>query len=505
MRDVIYCRVSTKEQLQNLSLDTQQKTCTEFCSRQGWTVDRVFVEKGESAKTADRTELKNLLTHCREHRGRIHCVVVYAVNRFARDQYDHSVLRLQLQRLGVTLRSATEPIDDSSTGKLMEGIVAAFAQFDNDVRSERTVQGMKARLERGGWTFPAPLGYLAQRDSNGKKTLLPDPERAPFVTHAFELFASGLYNVNETLAIVGKMGLRTRAGKTLTPQSFGALLRKPVYAGQMVIPKWNIHCAGDFPSLVNPETFSRVQAILAGRHPSVSARLRSNPDFPLRHFVQCGKCLRALTASWSRGRSKRYAYYRCQNRVCRGVNSRREEVERKFVDFLEQLKPKPEYLRLFGEIIVDVWKKKQAKVVTVHDVLLRRLADLKKRKHLLLEAFVYKRALDQPTYQEEVDRLNEEITLAEMEADDARLDQLDIEAAVEFAQYVLLNAGRMWSESGAEQKQRLQKLIFPSSVQFEEGVYRTATTSMIFFELEDKPAYNERLVALPGIEPGFED
>jgi site-specific DNA recombinase len=307
--------------------------------------------------------------------GLIHAILPAAavcVNRFARDQYDHSILRLQLQRLGVTLRSATEPIDDSSTGKLMEGIVAAFAQFDNDVRSERTVQGMKARLEKGGWPFPAPLGYLARRDSNGKKTLVPDPERAPFVTHAFELFASGLYNVNETLAIVGKMGLRTRAGKTLTPQSFGALLRKPVYAGQMVIPKWNIRSVGDFPSLVSSETFSRVQAVLAGRHPSVSARLRSNPDFPLRHFVQCGKCGRALTASWSRGRSKRYAYYRCQNRHCRGVNTRREEVERRFVEFLEQLKPKPEYLHLFGEIIVDVWKGKQAQVVAVHDALLRR-------------------------------------------------------------------------------------------------------------------------------------
>ena len=44
-------------------------------------------------------------------------------------------------------RSATEPIDDTSTGKLMEGVLAAFAQFDNDVRSDRTRAGMKAALE----------------------------------------------------------------------------------------------------------------------------------------------------------------------------------------------------------------------------------------------------------------------------------------------------------------------------------------------------------------------
>src|SRR5438309_7740798 len=85
MRAVIYCRVSTKDQVRNLSLPTQQRACAEFCQRQGWEVDRVFVEHGESAKTANRTELKNLLAYCREHKGRIQCVVVYSVNRFARD------------------------------------------------------------------------------------------------------------------------------------------------------------------------------------------------------------------------------------------------------------------------------------------------------------------------------------------------------------------------------------------------------------------------------------
>jgi hypothetical protein len=82
---------------------------------------------------------------------------------------------------------------------------------------------------------------------------------------------------------------------------------------------------------------------------------------------------------------------------------------------------------------------------------------------------------------------------------------LDIEAAVEFAQYVLPNAARIWSESSSEQKQRLQKLIFPAGVLFAEGAYRTAATSMIFFELEEISDQEERLVALPGIEPGFED
>jgi site-specific DNA recombinase len=387
----------------------------------------------------------------------------------------------------------------------MEGIVASFAQFDNDVRSERTVQGMKARLEKGGWTFPPPLGYIASRDGAGRKTFTPDPERAQLITHAFEIFASGLYNKNQVLAIVTKMGLRTKTGKPLSAQSFGQLLRKPIYAGRVIVRGWNVSSAANFPPLVSTDTFDRVQALLAEGRLSISPRLRSNPEFPLRHFVRCGKCERPLTASWSRGRNQRYAYYRCQNRTCRNVNIRREELERTFVAFLEHLKPKPEYLRLFGEIIVDVWEQKQSLAAAVHDTLLHHLAELKRNKDLLVRAFVYERALDQQTYQEQLDKLNEDITLAELEERDAQLDELDIAAAVNFTQYVLLNGARLWTESGPDQKQRLQKLIFPEGVLFADGVYRTTATSMIFLELEKIQAEKEGLVALPRIEPGFED
>lgn len=144
---VIYCRVSSKDQVKNLSLPTQQKFCAEFCQRQGWQVDRVFVEKGESAKTADRTQLQAMLAYCRQSKGRIGCVVVYSLSRFARAKFDHVVLRAHLYKLGITLRSVTEPIDDTPTGKLMEGILSTYAQFENDVRSERTIHAFLHRRD----------------------------------------------------------------------------------------------------------------------------------------------------------------------------------------------------------------------------------------------------------------------------------------------------------------------------------------------------------------------
>src|SRR5258707_2573107 len=177
---VIYIRVSTKEQAENLSLSTQLKACEEYCDRQTFHILARFREEGESAKTADRTELQKLLQFCRTNKGNVQFVVVFNLTRFARDKYDHFALRAHLKSLGISLRSATEPIDDTSTGKLMEGVLAAFAQFDNDVRSERTRAGMRAALELGRWTFPAPLGYLnAPKWSSA--SLVHDPERTALV------------------------------------------------------------------------------------------------------------------------------------------------------------------------------------------------------------------------------------------------------------------------------------------------------------------------------------
>ena len=133
----------------------------------------------------------------------------------------------------------------------------------------------------------------------------------------------------------------------------------------------------------------------------------------------------------------------------------------------------------------------------------RSLANLRARKQRLDEAFLYERIIDKQTHQEQLDKLREEIALAEIEERDARIQELDIEAAVNFGELILLNAPRLWVDSSLDQKQPLQQALFPLGVQFEEGSYRTAQTSLIFFELEREKANEEGLVPLTGIEPVF--
>ena len=303
-----------------MSLSTQQRACREYCERHGLFVDRIFVEEGESAKTKDRTKLIELLDHCRDSKGSIQHVVVYKIDRFSRQLYDHAVLAAQLLKYGVTLKSATEPISNDAAGKLMEHILSDFAQFDNDVRSERTVAGMKAALESGHWTFGAPIGYCRKIDTTGRDSIEPDPIGGPLIRQAFELVATGLHTKAEVLRKLTAAGLRTRRGNRLSLQTFQQLLRKPIYAGILSVPSWGIEgVKGDFEPLLSVEIFDRVHCVLDGRALTVAPHQRNHPDFPLRRFVACAECDTPITASWSKGRVQRYGYYRCRKSACLAI------------------------------------------------------------------------------------------------------------------------------------------------------------------------------------------
>lgn len=90
-------------------------------------------------------------------------------------------------------------------------------------------------------------------------------------------------------------------------------------------------------------------------------------------------------------------------------------MEQQFEEFMRQLQPNASYMRLYREILLDVWRRKQDDSKQVQGILSGRVAELRQNKSKLEEAFVYQRAIDPPTYQEMRAKLVEELTLAEME------------------------------------------------------------------------------------------
>src|ERR1017187_3664802 len=194
MNAVIYCRVSSKEQVEGTSLESQEIACKEYAARNHLTVARVFVERGESAKYADRARLLEMLAFCGKREHGIEQLLVWKVDRLARNVGDHFNIKATLLKQNVRVISVTEPIDSKPEGKLLETILAGFAQFDNDVRAARSVQGMQRKLAEGLFPWKAPLGYRSV--TVGKKKTEPDePDQPTFglLQRAWSDFATGRF------------------------------------------------------------------------------------------------------------------------------------------------------------------------------------------------------------------------------------------------------------------------------------------------------------------------
>ena len=330
----------------------------------------------------------------------------------------------------------------------MEGVLAAFAQFDNDVRAERTRAGMRAALEQGRWTFVPPLGYLNAPKWAGK-SLIADPERGESVRQAFEQFATGRYTKDQVLDKVTRLGLRTRTGRKLNPQSFGRMLTNRLYAGFIHAPEFNVSRRGDFAGLVSEETFYQVQAVIEGRLQPTAPHKRSRPDFPLKGLVRCEACGRPLTASWSKGRNGRYAYYHCW-RQCRAVNISKAKLEGLFVDELKELQPTPGFMRLVNEHVLRVWEQRKAEVVSDVTEIERRAKAIQQKLDRLDEAFLFAQSIDIEAYDRHKDKLRQELTLLEIDRHSGQLKKFDVEGILAFAERVLPRASDLWVQASLD-------------------------------------------------------
>lgn len=168
MKAVVYCRVSTKEQVKNLSLGIQETQGLEYCRKNGWEVARIFRDEGASAKTTDRAEFQRMLDFCKEARNGIGYVVVNDLSRFSRYAHDQFSVMADLNANGINLRSVTEDINETPTGKMLSGLKAVMNQHENDVKAERTKLGMRKAASMGNFPFKRHLDIGMSEPRTGR-------------------------------------------------------------------------------------------------------------------------------------------------------------------------------------------------------------------------------------------------------------------------------------------------------------------------------------------------
>jgi DNA invertase Pin-like site-specific DNA recombinase len=356
MNAVIYCRVSSKEQVEGTSLESQEIACREYAQRNRMEVEQVFVDRGESAKFADRPQLLEMLSFCKDQGHAVEQLLVWKVDRLARNVGDHFNIKAALVKYGVRVVSVTEPIDAKPEGQLLETILAGFAQFDNDVRAARTVQGMRRKLVEGISPWHPPLGYRGASRPGNKKRQPDQPDQPVFgiLQEAWTKFASGAFTKADIKRFLISRGLKTRTGKHITGQLVDRIFADRYYAGILRDPWSGEELPGKHLPMVSREAFNAVQGIIAGRSRSVP-HFAIRPDFPLRMFVRCSNCEFGMTGSFCRGRSKLYPYYRCFNRRCDlHTNYPLAKVHEEFAGFLSDASANPHAISHLKECLVRI-------------------------------------------------------------------------------------------------------------------------------------------------------
>jgi site-specific DNA recombinase len=325
---VIYARVSSAGQLgrdgdedgDGYSIPAQVKACEREAETLGARVIKVYVERAESARSDNRPVLQQMLRELPN--SGIKYLIVHKVDRLARNRLDDAQLYEQLVGMGIKLVSASENIDETPAGRLMHGMLATFAEYYSNNLATEIKKGLNQKHLTGGTPFRPPIGYLPKRELIGAqdvRTVVVDPERAPLVQEAFDLYATGDWTLRRLTDHLDRRGLRSRPTRKRGAQPLRAttvhkLLKNPYYIGVVVYRGRRVP-EGRHPRLVDPDIFDRVQALLAAR--AVAGDRPYRHHHYLRGSLYCAECGGRLLYGRHRGNGGLYEYFSCINRRSR--------------------------------------------------------------------------------------------------------------------------------------------------------------------------------------------
>lgn len=222
-RAVSYIRVSTRGQAERggaeegFSIPAQREANKRKAASLGALIVKEFVDRGESARSANRPELQKMLRYLRETPGIDFCIV-HKLDRLARNRADDVEINKAFDEAGVRLISTSENIDQTPGGMLLHGIMSSIAEFYSRNLANEAIKGMRQKAQNGGTISKAPLGYrnIRTRDEQGRevRTVELDPERAPLMRLAFSEYATGRWTVRQLAEHLSGLGLDVPAKET---------------------------------------------------------------------------------------------------------------------------------------------------------------------------------------------------------------------------------------------------------------------------------------------------
>jgi hypothetical protein len=261
-------------------------------------------------------------------------ILVHKFDRFARNDYDFIVYEKELEDLGITLESLSEPGDASTPagyiGRRMMQVISTWYSKNLAIEVKK---GMLKKVENGGWPKKVPFGYINKHDRNSAWVKV-DPRNGPFVTQAFEEMASGKWTLEEWADHAYSLGYRSRGGNRIPKTTWSNIFHHRFYLGETWLKKGDVPIKGNHEPLVNESTFAQVQQVLK-EHDKHKQRTQHH-RYLLRGLLYS---VDADSPCWAETHpKKRVSYYRSRAKVDGShVFYNTKEVEAQLLDTMREV------------------------------------------------------------------------------------------------------------------------------------------------------------------------
>ena len=338
MNVAVYARVSSEKQAEkDLSLPAQLKALRDYALKRNWTIVEEFIDAAESARTADRPAFQKMITEAKQKNPPFNIILVWKLNRFARNREDSIIYKSLLRKRGIQIISINENLDDGPTGKLLEGIIESIDEFYSANLSQDTIRGLKENTLRGFWNGGiAPFGYefdLVKVGNNTKRKLKISKSRALIVKKIFSLCLYG-EGVKDIAKILNNGGYKRRSGRPWTHSSISYILNNPIYTGCLFwdegrhSPNTKTHIIkvpNTHPPIVSEKEFDEARSRIKSRSRAVIHPRVLTSRYLLSGITRCKKCGSMMTACGAK--SGKFHYYCCQTYLKMG----RQQCDQKLV------------------------------------------------------------------------------------------------------------------------------------------------------------------------------
>ena len=322
MTAVIYARYSSDNQREE-SIEGQIRECTAYAEKNGITVIKHYIDRALSAKTDNRPEFQQMIKDSEKRLFDI--VLVWKLDRFARNRYDSAHYEYQLERNHVKLVSATEPISEGPAGIMVKSMLTGMAEYYSAELSEKVVRGMTENVLKGKYNGGTiPIGYTVDEE----KFFQIDPLKAPFVVEAFQRYNDGA-TMKELMNWLNDSGVTTNRNQKFTYNSIQTLLTNRRYIGENRFK--DIVMPDSIPVIIEKELFDSVQDKIA-KNRRAPARHKAEDDYLLTTKLFCGMCGAMMFGECGTSRNKNvHHYYKCANakrtKTCKKKTVRKEWLE----------------------------------------------------------------------------------------------------------------------------------------------------------------------------------